>query len=138
MTGRHAWDEMRPLLDAGVIDDGHYNPSEQCELHFKVLSVHQSAAYWEVTLFFAGHAVDADCTCPHGYAVKDDLRAARDRLSSGCSRPSLAVASRPAAMRLSSASTRVLVSSRYGASTIPGCGVRGRATSACCHASRMR
>jgi hypothetical protein len=99
------------LLDAGVIDDGHYNPSEQCELHFKVLSVHLSAACWEVTLFFIEDEVDADCICPHGYAGEGDLRlrAARHPLRTACSRPSLAATSRAAVKRPSSASTRALV-----------------------------
>ena len=73
VTGRHAWDELRPLLDDGVIDAGHYSPSEHCELHFKVLSLHQSAACWDVTLYFVDDAVDADCTCPHGCVGRPDV-----------------------------------------------------------------
>lgn len=66
VVGRHAWDELRPLLDEGVIDAGRYSASEPCEVHFRVLSVHQSATLWDVTLFFADDALDADCSCPHG------------------------------------------------------------------------
>jgi len=125
VTGRHAWDDLRPLLDDGVIDEGHYSPSEHCELQFKVFSMHQSAMCWDVTLYFVDDAVDADCTCPHGCVVGVDfaLSALTARVC-GSSSPAL-----PGAMRHSSASTRVLVWSRYGASSIQRCGGRGGANS---------
>ena len=129
VTGRHAWDELRPLLDDGVIDAGHYSPSEQCELHFKVFSMHQSATYWDVILYFVDDAVNADCTCPHGCVVEVDFARRRGLLAltarvCGSSSPAI-----PDAMRHSSARTRVLVWSRRGASSIQRCGGRGGANS---------
>ena len=46
--------------------------------------MHQSATYWDVTLYFVDDAVDADCTCPHGCVVEVDF--ARRRGSVGVDR----------------------------------------------------
>jgi hypothetical protein len=95
VTGRHAWDDLRPLLDDGVIDEGHYSPSEHCELHFKVFSMHQSAKYWDVALYRVDDAVDADCTCPHGCVVGVDFASRRGSVGVDRSRLWLVVACTP-------------------------------------------